>query len=75
MNKQRREQIKKVAQKLDEIKDELNMIYGDEQDYYDNMPENLQGSERGMAAEEAIETLEEAVNSIDEVMETLNYII
>ena len=45
---------------LDNIKDE-------EQDYYDNIPENLQYSQRAEDSEEAIENLEEALDLLNEV--------
>ena len=59
MNKIRRSQIEKVIAKIEEAKSELEDILNDEQDYFDNMPESFQGSERGEAAEEAIGYMEE----------------
>ena len=63
MNNSRRKQIEKVI-------DELEKIRNDEQDYFDNMPENLQYSERGEKSEFAIDALEFA---IDQLQEILNY--
>jgi len=43
----------------------------DEQDAYDNMPENLQGSDRGMESEEAQESLESAIEALEEAISYL----
>ncbi len=76
MNKNRRKElmewVKKVAEWIaqgEELKDELENICSDEQDYFDNMPENLQGSMRGMDAEEAIDAMNEAIESMDNAIE------
>ena len=79
MNKKRRKRISDVIYKiefvkrhrdslstgLEEIKNELEDILYEEEDYFDNMPENLQGSIRGEAAEEAIDYLTEAIDSLE----------
>ena len=64
MNKQRRKKIGNITDKINKIKTELNNIHtelslisSDEQDTFDNMPENLQGSERGMISEEALDNV------------------
>ena len=75
MNKQRRKEIQKNIQLLEEAKNNLENILSDEQDYFDNMPENLQGSIRGEDSEEAIDVLQEAIDAIDECMSSLNDII
>lgn len=46
-----------LAEEVDGIKDE-------EQEYFDNMPEGLQGSERGETAEAAVNNLEVASDSL-----------
>lgn len=67
MNKARRKQIDDVIRKLDDLKMEIESILDDEQDYLDNIPENLQGSERYDAADEAVSYLSDASETIDEV--------
>lgn len=68
MNKIRRQQLRMWLQDLEEIKTELENICADEEEYFDNMPENLQGSQRGADAEEAIEQMNEAVSSIEDAI-------
>lgn len=67
MNKARRKQIDDVIRKLDDLKMEIESILDDEQDYLDNIPENLQGSERYDIADEAVSYLSDASETIDEV--------
>ena len=71
MNKKRRDGIQKVAQDLITCKDMLQNYLDEEEEYYDNMPESLQGSMRGTDAEEAIDTIEEVIESLDTVIDQL----
>lgn len=61
MNKQRRNKLQKVIDALDEV-------ITDEQDAYDNMPENLQESEKGEATEDGLESLKDAKESLEEIL-------
>ena len=76
MNKNRRKELMEWVRKAEEwatrgreLKDELENICSDEQDYFDNMPENLQGSMRGADAEDAIDAMNEAIESMDNAIE------
>ena len=75
MNKNRRKQLEDICRKLEELNDKLDSILSDEQDYFDNMPENLQNSMRGSDSEEAIDLMEEAIGSIEVAIDTINEII
>lgn len=72
MNKARREAISKLIDMIDEIRSDVAGLRDEEQDYFDNMPESLQGGDKGQAAEEAISALEDAYNSLDEVFNYLS---
>lgn len=74
MNKQRRADIKTVISKLEAIKSELNSILIAEENVFDSMPENLQGSMRGEESEEAIDCMNEAVDSLEEAISQLEEI-
>lgn len=76
MNKNRRKELMEWVKRAEdwaaqgeELKDMLENICSDEQDYFDNMPENLQGSQRGMDAEEAIDAMNEAIESMGNAIE------
>jgi DNA-binding MurR/RpiR family transcriptional regulator len=70
MNKQRRKGIDQIINMLEnidleEIKDSIQDIIDEEQQTFDDMPENLQQSERAEAMEDAINSLEEAQTDLD----------
>ena len=71
MNKTRRKKLNDMAHKLAFIKDELQDVLFEEQDCFDSMPENLQGSMRGEESEEAIDTMESLIDTLDEVIDGL----
>ena len=50
-------------------------ILSEEQYAFDNMPEGLQSSYRGMCSEDAIDNMEEASEKLDEVIELLGDIV
>ena len=71
MNAPRRKSIQEVIDKLEELKSTIETLMDEEQEAYENLPENLQGSERGEAMSEAADNLDSAYNSMDEVLEYL----
>lgn len=75
MNRCRKERIKKICEELRHCLIELNDIRDEEAEYHDNIPDNLQGSERAETSEEAIESLDNAFESISEACDYLNAII
>lgn len=84
MNKKRRAEIAAViaaiekakqniesddaADLIDDAKLDANSIRIDEQDCLDNMPENLENSERYEMMEAAVENLEDAVDALDDAL-------
>lgn len=71
MNNQRRKEIEQVIKDLDKISSQIDGIQDEEQDYLDNIPENLQDSDRYYAAEEVVDNLGLAKDSIDEAVDYL----
>ena len=71
MNNERRERIEAVITSLEEIMDELSMIQEEEQTAYDNLPEGLQESQRGMDIEECAEQLQESVDELGTMIDNL----
>lgn len=72
LNQARRGEIAKVIDRLEDIKQDVSYILGDEQDCLDNMPENLEGSERFASMEQAVDNLEDAVSGIEDAIDSLN---
>lgn len=75
MNKNRRQQLREWIKKIDVIKSELEAILSDEEEYFDSVPENLQGSNNGMNSEEAIDKMNNAIVCIEEIIESIEEII
>lgn len=72
MNKDRRDRIAALVERLTLIRDEVEELQEQEQDAYDNMPESLQQTERGEKSEGSARCLEDAVSSLDEAVDYLN---
>lgn len=72
MNKQRRKEIEEALTKIQDGRDAIESLKDEEQDYFDNMPESLQGGEKGDAAQSAIDALESALSSLDEAIDSIN---
>ena len=68
MNKQRRAQIAKIAETVSDLSSQLTELRDEEQEYLDNMPGSLQGSEKAQAAENAVSNLDDAINGLEEVV-------
>ena len=78
MNKKRRNELTKLISRLETVdsileKDELEDIIFDleeirdeEEEAFDNMPENLQGSWRGSESEEAIDNMDSAIEALED---------
>ena len=82
MNNERRKQLKAIAKQLSTIADNLEeqqilleQIYDDESEAFDNMPESLQESDRGIEMEEGIAVLEEQKDAVATMVDDIRDII
>lgn len=82
MNDTRRRRINELKTQIDfanntlkEVSKKLSSLLSEEQDAFDNMPEGLQSSYRGMCSEDAIDNMEEASEKLDEVIELLSDVV
>jgi hypothetical protein len=71
MNATRRKALTALNEKLDALKCEAEELAREEREYYDNMPESLQGGEKGEAADEAATNLESAVENLQETIDNI----
>lgn len=71
MNKARRKALDEVISKNEEAKELLENLQAEEEGYRDNMPENLQGSERYEAADAAVDNMSSAVDALDEAISSI----
>lgn len=67
MNAQRRKAINLVMNSIMDFRADIETIRDEEQEYFDNMPDNIQMSEKGEKAEEVVSNLDEAMNCFDEI--------
>ena len=75
MNKVRRQKIGDAVLHIQSAERILSSVMDDEQDAMDNMPENLQESERYSTMEDAVDCLDDVISTLDETIESLNEII
>ena len=75
MNKARRGRIEKVANLLEELRGELESVKDEEQSAYNNMPESLQGSERGDSMQDAIDALDDINTDFESLIESVNELL
>lgn len=59
-------QLINLKEQIEQIGSELRTIAEEEQEKYDNMPEGLQGGDKGQAIETAAQTLDEAAGYAEE---------
>ena len=74
MNNTRRRQITVLTAQLETLKDELEGIEAEESEYRDNVPENLQESDRYYASEAAIDLLTEIACDLAEALSKLEQV-
>lgn len=72
MNKQRRARLSEAHSLLGRAVSIVERAKDEEQDSFDNLPENLQSSERGELMEETIDELQTAIDSINDAMEHID---
>lgn len=71
MNNQKREKLKLARGFLSKASDIVSSVLDDEQDCLDNMPDNLQYSDRYERMEAAISKLEDGLSNIEAAEECL----
>lgn len=71
MNKIRRKTLQELYDIITDAKDNLDEVRDEEDDYKENIPENLQGSERYEIAEAAVDALNSAISSLEEALDSI----
>ena len=72
MNKRKRGSLKMAITYLNSAIDIVSSVKNDEQYSLDNMPENLETSERYESMENAIDSLEDALDSIESAKSSID---
>ena len=71
MNKIRRKKLDEIIAKIQDVSEELESVMNDEEEYRDNMPENLQGSEKHEMADSACSSMQEAIDQLEEAISNI----
>lgn len=71
MNNNRRKQISAISEQLENLKEAIEALRDEEQECFDNLPESLQGGERGETMEAAIEALDYAADDLQDCLDHL----
>ena len=69
MNRVRRKALDKIKAQIEELRSDLELLLEEEEEDRDNMPENLQGSERYDRADDACDNMDSALDSLSEAMD------
>lgn len=75
MNDHRRKEIAKALDLLKQAEDIITQCAADELEYYENMPESIQCSDKGDAAEDAANSLSEAESDIGSAINNIESIV
>lgn len=74
MNKERRKEIAGIIADIealhgtiDDLRERVESVRDEEQEFFDNMPESLQQGERGQVAEAAVSALDDALSALESV--------
>ena len=71
MNNTRRKSLRELIEKTEGIKQEIEEIKTEEEEYYNNMPSSVQDGEKGARDQPVIEYLDEAMTAAGDVIENL----
>ena len=66
MNKTRRKKIENQINVIEAALSEIEDLKDEEQESFDNIPENLQMSDRAMDSEMALDAMNDAIESIED---------
>lgn len=72
MNKRRRAAIEDIRTRLEGLKEELEFLQEEEQEAFDNLPESLQGGERGQQMDDYISKLGDAASDMENAIDNLD---
>ena len=72
MNKQRRKELGKLIDQLEEVKSKIETIKDEEESAYDNMPESLQDGDSGQRMQDAIDALDYAIGGFDDIIDNIH---
>lgn len=67
--------LEEVYEKLEDIQGDLQIVKEEEEEYFENIPENLKESERAMSSFDYIDNLEECFTDLQDGMECIENVV
>lgn len=74
MNRQRRKELARIYNVLQDCVSDLECVRDEEQEAFDNLPESLQYSEKGELMEECVDNIESVITDLENVCSDLEEI-
>ena len=71
MNAVNRKRLNAIIERLEELKEDVEAILGEEEEKRDNTPDNLLGSSQYERREEVCNNLDDAVSNLEEVISSI----
>lgn len=75
MNKKRRAELTAIAESLEKLHNRVEACKDEEEDYLNNIPENLQGSDKYDQADANVDSLNAVLSSLEEAANELDEVI
>lgn len=75
MNKERRERLQAIIGQLEDQKAAIEEVRDDEEMAYENIPENLNNTDRATQMYENMDDLDTAANDLDDIIYNLQEIL
>ena len=75
MNKLRRKTLQRIFDQLSNLREEIEAVKEEEDESRENMPENLQGSERYEQSETASSNMDKAMEYISSACDSLESVL
>jgi len=72
MNRPRRKELDALVERINLIREDLECVMNDEEEYRDNIPENLQESEKYTKSDEACDSLQAAIDQLEEAVSSID---
>lgn len=71
MNKERRKRLLEISDKLSDLMDDLEEVIEEEEEAFNNLPESLQDSTKGIVMMDRLDTLHTAISDLEDTRDYL----
>lgn len=72
MNEERRKSLMRALDLIEDARNIVDEIKGEEEEAFENLPESMQSGDKGEKAQAAIEALSEAYDALDNAIEHIS---